>query len=789
MVDIEINGKKIRAREGAMVIEAADEAGINIPRFCYHKKLSIAANCRMCLVEVEKVAKALPACATPVTEGMKVFTQSEKAIAAQKGVMEFLLINHPLDCPICDQGGECELQDIAVGYGSDVSVFSEQKRVVGSKDFGPLSAGDMTRCIHCTRCVRFGDEIAGVRELGATGRGEHMEIGTYVQMSISSEMSGNVIDLCPVGALTSKPFRYRARAWELTQRDSIAPHDCLGSNIHMHVHHNNVVRVVPKENEQINEVWLSDRDRFGYEGLNSEERLTTPKIKVDGEWRDTSWEDALSRVVSGFTDIKNNHGADNFGALVSPSSTIEEMFLAQKLMRELGTGNIDHRLNQVDFSDDDIAPAFPWLGQSIEDLEKNDAVLLVGSNVRVDQPIAAHRLRKAALLGAKMMCVNPVDYDFNFPVAEKCIVAPTKLVETLGGIAAALLEKSDASVPQGLEALVKNIDISDSQRAISQQLSENNASSVIMGTVAFAHPDFAHIRVLSTVIGELTGSRIGYLSEGANSAGAWLAGAIPHRDMGNKNAGTSGKNVSQMLTDGLKGLIIIGAEPEHDCVDARKAVSSIDHADFVVYMSAYASPFMLEKADLLLPISPFSETSGTFVNAEGRWQSFEAVVAPKGEARPAWKVLRVLGNLFGCPGFDYVTSTDIRDELKQGTDSITPDNRIQWRCPESLDGKIEGMAAILDRRAYACDGIVRRAKSLQKAEHAQTLALHMNPSMANKAGLNEGDRALARQDDSEITLPVMIDARVPDNSVLFSGFEEGAILTSSASTTVTSLGA
>ena len=789
MVKVEIDGKKIQAREGAMIIEAADDAGIYIPRFCYHKKLSIAANCRMCLVEVEKVAKTLPACATPVTDGMKIFTRSAKAIAAQKGVMEFLLINHPLDCPICDQGGECELQDIAMGYGSDVSAYSESKRVVENKDFGPLIAADMTRCIHCTRCIRFGDEIAGVRELGGTGRGEHMEIGTYVQMSIGSEMSGNVIDLCPVGALTAKPSRYKARAWEVIQRDSVAPHDCIGSNLHVHVRNNEVVRVAPRENEEINETWLSDRDRFSYEGLNSPDRLTRPMIKVDGQWQETSWENALHRVVEGLNKVKTQTGAEQLGAVVSPTATVEELYLAQKLLRGLGSCNIDHRLGQVDFSDQDIAPAFPRLGQSIQDLERNNAVLLIGSNVRKDQPIAGHRLRKAALQGAEILCVNPVDYDFNFPVAAKCISAPDKMLADLGAICKSLLAITGSAAPAGLADLLASIEPSATHTNIAKTLKSGATSSVILGPVAIAHPEFASVRALASLISQLSASRMGYLPEGGNGAGAWLAGAVPHRQAGGQIVSASGKHLGEMLRGGVKAFLLLGVEPELDCIEAKLAATAMDNAEFVVSMSAFVSSAMKAYADVLLPIAPFSETSGTFVNAEGRWQSFEGVTTPKGDARPAWKVLRVLGNLFNLAGFEYVESRQIRDEVKQLSNAVKADHQLAWRCPKTLGGQMEGIVGIVDRRNYACDAIVRRATSLQAVEKNYRAAIRLNPSMADRTGLSEGHQATARQDDAALSLPVVIDERVPDDSVLFPSNVDGGVLSGAKPTTLTSIGA
>lgn len=785
MVNIEIDGKQLEAREGSMIIEAADDAGIYIPRFCYHKKLSIAANCRMCLIEVDKVAKALPACATPITDGMKINTRSAKAIEAQKSVMEFLLINHPLDCPICDQGGECELQDIAMGYGSDVSVYSENKRVVANKDFGPLISGDMTRCIHCTRCVRFGEEIAGIKELGATGRGEHMEIGTYVQLSISSELSGNVIDLCPVGALTSKPNRFNARAWEIVQRESIAPHDCMGSNIRVHTFRNHVVRVVPKENEEINETWLSDRDRFSYEGLNSAERVTSPMIKDNGEWKTVDWDTALHKVVGGISKVLSEKGVDQLGAISSPSATTEEQYLLQKLMREIGSGNVDYRINQIDFSDQNDEPIFPWLGQSIQDLENNDAFLLVGSNVRQDQPIAGHRIRNAALQGAAVISVNQVDYDFNFPLVAKKISSPNKLLKELGAILKAVCKISTADMPAGLTDLLVDVTADDTHEKIARHLLDANSASVILGHDAFIHPRFSDIRAIAGQIAKMTSSKLSYLSDGCNSAGASLAGAVPHRGAGGTETATKGKNTGEMFDAQLAAYILMGIEPEVDCVDSTRALAAANAAQFVVVLNAFSSDKMKEYADVILPISPFSETSGTFVNAEGRWQSFEGIVEPLGDARPAWKVLRVFGNLFECDGFDYLSSQEVRDELKTLTQNVVQANDMAWRCPSSLAIDSQGIEGITDRSMYAGDGLVRRATSLQQVVRAQQLAIRVNQSVAANAGLANGEQAKATTNNIEITLPLVIDARVPDDSVLMPGLSSELFMQGAATGEVT----
>ncbi len=586
MVKIEIDGIKVDARDGAMLIEAADEAGIPIPRFCYHKKLSVAANCRMCLVEVEKAAKPLPACATPITDGMRVYTRSPKALDAQRGVMEFLLINHPLDCPICDQGGECDLQDLAMGYGASGSRFGEKKRVVKDKNLGPLISTDMTRCIHCTRCVRFGEEVAGIKELGATGRGEHMRIGTYIERAVSSEMSGNVIDLCPVGALTSKPFRYSARSWEMQETPAVAPHDCAGSNVLVQTRRGRVMRVLPRENEEINETWLSDRDRFAYEGLNSPDRLDAPRIKKDGQWQSVTWEVALEFAVQGLKNLVSRHGAGQLGALISPSATLEEMYLLQRLVRGMGSANIDHRLRQCDFSDQDIAPVYPSLGQPISNLEKVDCALLVGSNIRKDQPILGHRLRKAALAGAKISFINPVDYGVRFPVANKITTSPAGMERALAGVVKALLSISGASAPEGLHDLLAKITVDDAQTAIAKQLAAAKNGTLLLGLGAIHHPAFSTLRALAGVAAQLSGAKLGYLTMGSNTAGGWLAGALPHRDVGGKSL-SYGLNARSMVESKLKGYVLFGIEPEYDMADAVSALAAVKSAEFVVSLSSF----------------------------------------------------------------------------------------------------------------------------------------------------------------------------------------------------------
>ena len=779
MVNIVIDGKKIKARDGAMVIEAADDAGIYIPRFCYHKKLSIAANCRMCLIEVEKAAKPLPACATPVTDGMKIFTKSPKAIDAQKGVMEFLLINHPLDCPICDQGGECELQDIAMGYGNDISKFAEKKRVVQDKNLGPLIATDMTRCIHCTRCVRFGSEIAGIRELGATGRGEHMEIGTYITRNVTSEMSGNVIDLCPVGALTSKPFRFSARAWELVERESIAPHDCLGSNLGIHVRNGReVVRVVPRENETINETWISDRDRFSYEALNGQDRLVNPMVKIDGEWQETDWESALNAVVAGVNNAIAESGANKVGAIASAVSTTEELYLLQKLMRQLRVHNIDHRVRLTDFSDQETAPVFPWLGQPIQELENNNAVFLVGSNIRKDQPIAAHRLRKSSVNnGTAVMQLNSVLYDLYMPLAQSIIVAPHRYVGELIAVAKALIDFTKGKAPEGFDSLAKNVEVNEAHRTIAEKLAQGKVSSILLGPQAINHPEASIIRMLVSLLASLSDSRFGYLSDAGNAAGAYLAGMLPHRLPGGNPADEKGLNANKMLRDGLDAYVLLQVEPEVEAACAGKALASLNNAKFVVTMSSFVSDDMKQYANVLLPVSPFTETSGTFVNSEGTWQGFSGVVPPKGETRPAWKVLRVLGNLFGLDGFEYISSEEVQKEVQDKCANLSPDNTVLWRAVKIDAADKNSVVRIAETQMYAGDAMQRRAVSLQSTFDADVAAIRVNHALAEKIGLKEGVNAVASQNGTDLTLPVILDDTVADNGVLIhAGLKESAAL-------------
>jgi NADH-quinone oxidoreductase subunit G len=714
IVNIEVDGKPVEAKKGQMVIEVTDAIGAYIPRFCYHEKLSIAANCRMCLVEVEKAPKPMPACATPVGEGMKIFTRSPAAIAAQKATMEFLLINHPLDCPICDQGGECELQDLALGYGRDISRYHERKRVVKDKDLGPLVSTDMTRCIHCTRCVRFGEEIEGLQELGTMGRGENMQISTYIEQSVDHELSANIIDICPVGALNNKPYRYSARAWEMEQLASVSPHDCVGSNMSAHVLRGTIKRVVPRENDAINETWISDRDRFSYEGIYSRDRLLTPRIKKDGAWQEISWDDALQKLAA----VIKSAAADKVGILAAPGSTVEECHLLSRLAEHMGSNNIDHRLRQQDFSDQENDPLMPWLGCEIADVETSDAMLIVGSNLRKEVPIIAHRVRKAALAGAKVCFVNGQSYDYHFDVAEYLIGA--SFAEKLAGIAVAAAGKS--ALPASIAAFCKDVKPTKEQKRIAAVLAAAERPLVFCGLSATRHKAAAAVRALVSAIADLTGARFGTLSDGANSAGAHLAGVLPHRGPGGVVRSKSGLDADAMLKAALDVVVLFGIDPEFDISCTNDAVADLEAHKFVVALTPFQTESLESAADLLLPIGTFAETSGTFVNCEARWQSFNGIANPVGEARPGWKVLRVLGNLLDAENFDYQTSAQIRDELVEVLGEISPDNA--YKSDKAIDDF--GIADATDQRIdvpiYQVDSVVRRATALQLTPEAKRTA-------------------------------------------------------------------
>ena len=776
MLEIELDGKKVEVLEGSMIMHAADNAGTYIPHFCYHKKLSIAANCRMCLVDVEKAPKPMPACATPVTQGMIVRTRSAKALQAQKGVMEFLLINHPLDCPICDQGGECQLQDLAVGYGASSSRYDEDKRVVFPKDVGPLiSMQEMNRCIHCTRCVRFGQEVAGVMELGMIHRGEHSEITTVAGGTIDSELSGNMIDVCPVGALTSKPFRYSARTWELSRRKSVSPHDSTGANLIVQVKNNQVMRVLPLENEEVNECWIADRDRFSYEALNAGERLTAPMIKHGGVWTTVDWPTALDYVTRGLTQIAVDHGASSIGALGSAHSTVEELHLLAKLVRGLGSENIDFRTRHADFAtgeggatdaggpiDDGGAIGSPparWLGTSIASLSSLQRVLVVGSFLRKDHPLFAQRIRQAARKGAEVHSINAAHDDWLMTMATQVTAAPSGWVQALVDVANAIGTGQGASPPLAGQNTIE-------ANAIASSLLSGERKAILLGNAAAQHPQATTLLALANWIGAQTGATVGYLTEAANTVGAQLVGAMPR---------AGGLNAGQMLgasgASALKACLLLNIEPTLDAADAAAAAAAIRGAEMVVVMSPFKTAAN-DMADVLLPIAPFTETSGTFVNAEGRVQSFHGVVRPLGETRPAWKVLRVLGNMLALKGFDFETSEGVRAEALG--DLATLRARLGNQASVDLTAakaasapafEPSSLERIADVPIYATDSLVRRAPSLQLTADARRPVASLPQALWDALGLIAGEMVRVSQGAAHAVLPARLDATLAATAV------------------------
>ena len=714
-VNIEVNGVPMKARKGQMVIQVTDANDVYVPRFCYHEKLPIAANCRMCLVEVEKAPKPMPACATPVAEGMKVFTKSPKAIAAQRAVMEFLLINHPLDCPICDQGGECELQDLAMGFGRDISRYSERKRVVKDKNLGPLVSTDMTRCIHCTRCVRFTQDVQGFQELGTVGRGEMTEIGTFIEKSVDHELSANIIDLCPVGALNNKPYRYRARAWEMTQHPLISPHDAVGTNIYAHVLRGRVMRIVPRANEDVNETWIADRDRFSYQGIYSEDRLLKPSIRENGVLQETDWETALQKVAEKLARVAKQHGGAQIGAIASPNSTLEELFLLSRLARGLGSPNLDHRLRRSDFRDDASDPLFPSLGVSIKELETANSVLVIGSNIRKEVPLLAHRIRKAALKGAKVSFINAQRYDYLFPVAGYLASNGIGSLDHVLAVAAAAIVASGKAAPASIASLVAQAQPNDTHKAIAQQLSEGERRVILLGALAQRDPAFADLRLVASVLAEATGATLGYLPEGGNAAGAHLVGFLPGRTVGGHAVASPGLNIADMFAAKLKAYIVFGAiEPQLD-IAAENVSAALKGAEFVVALSPYSTAAQF--ADVVLPIGTFAETAGTYVNLEGRWQSVPGAAAPVGESRPGWKVLRVLANLLDLPGFEYTAADQITAEIRKVVDEAG--GFTAKATSHTLQAKAAGAPVVRDVPIYQVDAMVRRSPALQNTREGR----------------------------------------------------------------------
>ncbi|MDR0379123.1 MAG: NADH-quinone oxidoreductase subunit NuoG [Candidatus Accumulibacter sp.] len=757
MLDIEIDGKRGEVPPGSTIMDAARMLDVPIPHICYHKKLSIAASCRMCLVQVEKAPKPMPACATPVTDGMKVFTHSPLAVAAQKGVMEFLLINHPLDCPICDQGGECRLQDLAMGYGGTNSRFGETKHVVSPKEVGPLiSMREMSRCVHCTRCVRFGQEIAGVMELGMANRNVHSEIRTFLGRSIDSELSGNMIDLCPVGALTSRPFRYSARAWELSRRPSISPHDSLGTNLTVQVKNGRVMRVLPRENEEINECWISDKDRFSYEALNSPERLEKPMVRIDGVLREVEWNVALDYVAHGLKDIAGAHGGESIAALASPHSTAEELYLIQKLTRTLGSGNVDFRPRRRDFSSDGKRAGTPWLGMRLSQVGALGAALVVGSFLRKDHPLFAQRLRQLAKKGGEVSVVSVSGDDSLIDLHARIAVAPSRLVDTLAGVVKAVATRLGEAVPAGIAPHVKPCAQAES---IAESLLKAEKKAIFLGNVAEQVEQAGQLHALGAVLARLTGATLGFIGEAANSVGGYIAGALPTAE--------GGLDAHGMFAAPRKAYLLMGVEPEFDCANPQEAVAALGQAKLVAMLTPFRSDAAMAYADALLPLAAFTETSGTYVNTEGRVQGVQGVCPPRGEARPGWKVLRVLGNVLELPGFDYESSEAVRDEfIPVGASFVgNLDNGIDLPLAPVAAVPGGGLERIADVPIHFADALARRAASLQRTRDAAEPVARIHPQTLDRLALTGTARVRVRQESGEILLAVRADDSVPPDCV------------------------
>jgi len=797
MATIEVDGQTIEAEAGRMLIEATDKAGIYIPRFCYHEKLSIAANCRMCLVEVERAPKPLPACATPITDGMKVFTQSELARQAQKGTLEFLLINHPLDCPVCDQGGECPLQDQAMGYGNDDSRFAESKRVVPNHNIGPLVATEMTRCIHCTRCVRFGEEIAGIMEMGAPGRGEFTRIGTFLNQTVDSEVSGNMIDLCPVGALTSKPYRFTARSWELRNFRGISPHDCVGANLNIQTLRNQVERVLPIANPEVNDCWLADRDRYSYEAVNSDQRLTRPMIRDGHEWKEVEWEVALKHASAGIRTVIDSGSADDLGGLAGYTSSLEEYYLLQKLIRVLGSNNIDHRMQQSDFRDDAVAPAFPASEMPINQFDQVKAALLVGSNIRKEQPLLALRLRTATLKNsARISSISPINYPQNF-ATETIIANGRGMVAQLAKVAAGVANAGSTPLPGDIEQWI------DSSVALESEVAQNLIDAgfdgiVVIGALAQQHADASVLKAIAQWICQVTHCKFAILAPG-NSSAAWQAGCLPHRDATGRAVTEPGLDAGAMLDQSHRAYLLLATDPELDSIDGKRAGSAMKSAGFVVQITAWKSDSVMEYADVLLPMAAFTESAGTFVNCEGRVQQSEVAAPPRGDSRPAWKILRVLGNFLDLAGFDYVSLEQVTADVNgdsMNTDAASTDSSVvsarmgEWPVPAPEATANEGSAVhgnaahenrsiqrLVDMPMYRGDQTVRNAAALQRTADNPLPSAHMNPGMIENLGLVAGDQVLVRNGDGSANLPLQADDRIPSETVYVpAGYMETAQL-------------
>ncbi len=770
-IKIEIDGIEFSVKRGSKIIEIADEAGIYIPRFCYHKKLSIAANCRMCLVEVEKAPKLFPACATPVNDGMKIFTNTEKVISAQRAVMEFLLVNHPLDCPICDQGGECELQDLTVGYGCSTSRFLEDKRVFDDYDLGPLVSTDVTRCILCSRCVRFCSEISGTDDLGIINRGSNSRIFTFLKSCLHSGLSGNVIDLCPVGSLTAKPSKFKVRPWELVQKTTVGCHDCVGSNLYIHIARDKIIRVVPKRNELLNETWISDRDRFSYEGLYSSDRLKMPMVKYNGVWKNTSWAEAFKVVLDKFSSIKTENFSKQVAAIASPNSTCEEFFLLQKLLRFLGSDNVDHRLNQVDFSNQDNMPAFVGANIGLNEFDELDSVLLIGSDIVREQPIISIKLRKILNSGGSVFVLNPMDFNFFMNVSYKKIVNPGEFIHILSCIIKNILLFKGIGSYDGVDlGVFSGVVGYDKYTDLSRRFLDAKRKVILIGQYVTFGPDYSKILSLCNLLSKLTESFFGVMTEGSNSAGGWLSGFVPHRLPGGiKLSNNKETNCLNIFSSLLKIYVLFGVEIENDSFFSKNAVDSLLKADFVLSFASFKSDILLDVSTVILPISCSYENSGTFVNMSGVWQTFDYVVLPDHEVKFGWKALIDLANYLKVSGFSYSDYEQVLLDLK----SIVGDECfLYWDfyCVDNLISNVSNKFIMIPYISqYASDSLVRRAGSLQRINDDNIgnldYVVTCNEITYNKLNMSESV-SLLNDGNIKKRLMVHIDASVSDN-VLF----------------------
>ncbi len=761
-MEIEIDDREIQVKPGDSVLQAALNAGVIVPHFCYHKKLSITAGCRMCMVDIEKMPHPVPACATPVAEGMVVHTNTDRVKVARQSIMEFLLVNHPLDCPVCDQGGECRLQDYSMVYGADRSRYQESKRIVFVKEIGPLVAmQEMGRCIQCTRCIRFGREIAGLMELGMMKRGEQTEVAPFPKTWVNSELSGNLIDVCPVGALTSKPFRFSARGWELASFRSVSPHDSLGSNLIIQVSQGQVKRVLPAENESINECWLSDRDRFSYEALNGQDRLTKPMVKQGGRWIETDWQTALSYVAHGLNQIAEDYGATALAALASPQATLEELFLLQKLMRALGSEKIEYRLRQQDNTLD--GRVIPWLGMPIADIAMLDRMLVIGSCLRQEAPLMAVRFRRAAMKGAEVNRIHAMDEDWLMSVAHQWIDTPARWLAMLAEVISAVAKQQGIPVPKDIEIASPSIQA----KAIASSLLSGQRKAIFLGDLALQHRQSSGILRLAEWLAGSIGAILGCLPSGANGVGGAVAKAYP--------APSASVSLNTIASHASKAFLLLHTEPELETFNQPAVLASLKQAEMVVVMSPFRQG--LDYADVLLPIAPFTETSGTYINVAGDVQSFKAAVPPLAETRPAWKVLRVLGNFLACGGFDFETSEAVRDACLVSVNLPTFLNNYSGLQPDFRKDIVFELSRIGDMPTLFSDSIVRRASSLQKTIWASSPVVHLPVARFEALGLREGDKVRIIQETGEQVLPAKADRALSDSCIrLVSGHPDTAML-------------